>query len=188
MGHLVRVLAIQNGLSTGSFPSHAVRLSEAGDLPKVAAMAKVVATEKTPYPPVPNVVEQQVGEKRWQFEKRMREHNLKKGSRFMAMNIEPFMWERHRVARTMTDEDRFLRRQWLRDQILSPDEPRRVHALEAKSGLRGYSSIPLDKLETGLTRVVGFFLQNSSRKSGLFSNVFIIHCRVLSPWYLMLYN
>ena len=43
-----------------------------------------------------------------------------------SFSIEPMESEWARVAKPMTDEERFLRRQFLQDQKISPNEPRFV--------------------------------------------------------------
>merc|ERR1712226_519816 len=136
-------------------------------------MAKVpVATEKPPYDPIPKIVERQPGEKRWQFESRMQEHQLKKGSRYVAMNIEPLVWERQRLATPMTAEDRFLRKQWLKDQVLAPDEPRFIAASSPKNVFRRFFAVPGAWFQNTVTKLTGspmagFMVKDTGKKLGL---------------------
>ena len=54
-------------------------------------------------------------EKVWEFESRMLRHQRNAGSRYPAMNIEPFPHARDRIHKEMTPHDRQIRRQWLLD-------------------------------------------------------------------------
>ena len=50
--------------------------------------------------------------------------------------------ERHRLVNGMTQEDRAWRKQWLKDQELSPHEPRTIP--ETKNPIRRVFRFPLD--------------------------------------------
>lgn len=66
--------------------------------------------------------------------------------------------ERERLV-GMTDEERAWRKQWLKDQVLSPNEPRRVPELDAEflNPIRRFYRAPLDKVCDALTpRLVSF--------------------------------
>ncbi|XP_063607510.1 uncharacterized protein LOC134782094 [Penaeus indicus] len=68
----------------------------------------------------------------------------------------PFKNERTRIA-GMTDADRAYRKQWLKDQILSPNEPRAVPGFyEARyNPIRRFYRWPLDTLFKPLVSVMG---------------------------------
>ena len=53
-----------------------------------------------------------------------------------SFSIEPMPSEWARVAKPMTPEERFLRKQFLQDQILSPNEPRYVPEANPKNVFR----------------------------------------------------
>ncbi|KAF5394936.1 hypothetical protein PHET_09376 [Paragonimus heterotremus] len=68
----------------------------------------------------PEVLELQ---KKLYKEQLIRQATLKRGSKFYPINIEPFALERDRLALPFTDQDRAMRKQWLKDQALSDREP-----------------------------------------------------------------
>ena len=50
----------------------------------------------------------------------------------MTFSIEPMPNERQRLDKPMTDAERALRKQWVMDQKLSPNEPRHVPELHGE--------------------------------------------------------
>lgn len=75
------------------------------------------------------------------------------------MNIRGvFEDERYRLSEEFTDEERKLRNQWLKDQELSPNEPRPVpeeYIKETRNPIRRFLSKPWQLLEDKMTPVFG---------------------------------
>ncbi|KAK3600686.1 hypothetical protein CHS0354_029550 [Potamilus streckersoni] len=94
-------------------------------------------------------------EKQWQLEKRIKEQHMKRKSRYLPFSIQPMPYERQRLAEPMTDEDRFLRKQWLKDQILSHKEPRHVEGLKPKNIFKRIYGYPADLMYKAFIPVVG---------------------------------
>lgn len=67
-----------------------------------------------------------------------------KKSKLPPMIIEPFGHVRQRLPFKMTPEDRALRLQWIRDQEISPKEPRYVPELLPRSPIRRFLGAPWD--------------------------------------------
>lgn len=67
-----------------------------------------------------------------------------------------FVSERERLL-GMTDEERAFRKQFLKDQILSPNEPRKVPEMYKVlyNPIRRFYRWPLDKVEASLEPIVG---------------------------------
>lgn len=84
-----------------------------------------------------------------------------------------YVSERERLA-GMTDAERAFRKQWLQDQILSPNEPRHVPEMYKTlyNPIRRFYRWPLDKLQAKLTPVMGqeaaHVLRYVTGKAGLF--------------------
>lgn len=55
----------------------------------------------------------------------------------------------------MTAEERALRKQWVQDQILSPNEPRNVPEATPKNIIRRIYRYPWDKIYAGLKPLIG---------------------------------
>merc|ERR1712198_281945 len=69
--------------------------------------------------------------------KRLERQQIYCGSKYPPMAIEPFPYERQRLAGAgMSDADRALRKQWVLDQRLAPNEPRFVPELESTNIFR----------------------------------------------------
>ena len=95
-----------------------------------------------------------IKEKQWQFIKRMEEHYYKRGSRYLPFSIEPMPHVRQRLWKPMTNEERALRKQWVQDQILSPNEPRHVPEVYPKNAIRRFYRYPWDKIYNALKTVM----------------------------------
>ena len=78
-------------------------------------------------------------------EKRLTRHYKWRGNKLQPMSIEPFPFERQRLS-GMTDADRALRKQWVHDQILAPNEPRYVPELFPKNPIRKMLGAPWNAL------------------------------------------
>lgn len=91
-----------------------------------------------------------IKEKQWQFQKRMEDHYYKRGSRFLPFSIEPLPNERQRLIKPMTAEERALRKQWVQDQVLSPNEPRNIPEVYPKNVIRKFYRYPWDKIYEAL--------------------------------------
>lgn len=94
-------------------------------------------------------------------EQQLREKKLQRqydwrGSKLPPFSIEPMPHERQRLEGTgMTAEDRALRRQWLKDQELSPNEPVYVPGLVQKNPFRRFYSAPWNALFDKLKPYLG---------------------------------
>lgn len=86
-------------------------------------------------------------EKPWEKRKRMLEITTNKKSRFPPFSIEPLPYERQRLdGKGMTVEERELRKQWVMDQKLSPNEPRYVPELHPKNVFKRVGAAPFELL------------------------------------------
>ena len=106
--------------------------------------------EKVPGPPIidPSIK----GLKRWQLERQLADNYYNRGSRYPPFSIEPLPYSVQRTSRKMTDEERFLRRQWLKDQILAPDEP--LGEARPYNAIRRLYRAPWDAIEKSLRGVM----------------------------------
>lgn len=75
-------------------------------------------------------------------------------SKYPPMSIEPFPHERQRLPFQMTAEDRALRQQWLRDQQLTPREPRYVPENIPRNFFRRVFGYPWDAVTKLSTSVI----------------------------------
>lgn len=75
-------------------------------------------------------------------------------SKYPPMTIEPFPHERQRLPFQMSVEDRALRQQWLRDQHLTPNEPRYVPELRPRNFFRRTFGLPWDLLTKAITPTI----------------------------------
>ncbi|KAH9589574.1 NADH dehydrogenase (ubiquinone) 1 beta subcomplex, 6 [Schistosoma haematobium] len=83
----------------------------------------------------------------------LKQYDLKRGSKFLPIDIEPFKHQRHRLALPFTDEDRAARRQYLKDQLLSEREPVNVPEWTRVNIFRRIYRMPFDAL-TNLVRPI----------------------------------
>jgi len=90
-----------------------------------------------------------------------------RGSQYPPFSIEPVPYERQRLAGAgMTAEDRALRKQWVKDQELSPGEPRYVKNVTPRNFIRRLYMGPTDSLFLKLMPViVSIALQGPINKS-----------------------
>lgn len=72
-------------------------------------------------------------------------------SKLPPFNIEPFPHERERLPFKMTVVDRALREQWVKDQHLSPNEPRHVPEIFPKNVFRRMYGTPWNFVATKLS-------------------------------------
>ena len=88
-----------------------------------------------------------VPEKKWQIEEKWKKQDYYRGSQYPPFSIEPVPFERQRlVGDGMSAEDRALRRQWVKDQELSPNEPRYVKELQQRNVFRRFYMGLADKV------------------------------------------
>ncbi len=59
-------------------------------------------------------------------------------------------YQRNRMVKTMTAEERALRKQWVMDQRLAPHEPIYIPALQPRHVFRRMIGWPWDKIALGL--------------------------------------
>jgi len=84
-------------------------------------------------------------------EKKLLRHYEWRGNKLPPFSIEPMPHERQRLdGAGMTAEDRALRRQWLKDQELSPNEPRYIPERFPKNPFRRFYGAPWDALFNAL--------------------------------------
>jgi NADH dehydrogenase (ubiquinone) 1 beta subcomplex subunit 6 len=96
-------------------------------------------------------------------EARMQRHWEWRGNKLPPFNIEPLPMVRQRLSTPMTAEDRLLRKQWLKDQELSPNEPRIVPELYPKNFFRRCFSAPWNIFFGVLRPVLGENLAHKGR-------------------------
>ena len=77
-------------------------------------------------------------------EEKMIRHQIWRGSKLPPFSIEHMPHERERLHVPMTDEDRRLRKQWLDDQKLAPNEPRFIPELYPQNIFRRAFAKPWD--------------------------------------------
>ena len=88
-------------------------------------------------------------------EKKLTRHWQWRGNKLPPFNIEPFAYERHRLGNGgMSAEDRALRKQWVKDQILSPNEPRHIPELQPRNPIRRAIALPWDTVFKALKPVL----------------------------------
>ncbi|ESN98138.1 hypothetical protein HELRODRAFT_185877 [Helobdella robusta] len=88
-------------------------------------------------------------------EAKMQRHHLWRGNKIVPFNIEHMPFPRQRLAEPMTAEDRFLRKQWLADQVLSPNEPRFIPELYPRNAFRRFFGKPWDVFFDVLKPIIG---------------------------------
>ena len=84
-------------------------------------------------------------------EKKLWRHYEWRGNKLPPFSIEPMPFERQRLdGAGMTAEDRALRRQWLKDQELSPNEPLYIPERFPKNPFRRVYGAPWNALFNAL--------------------------------------
>ncbi|KAH3847551.1 uncharacterized protein LOC127873891 [Dreissena polymorpha] len=108
---------------------------------------------KVPAPPNPDVP--RPNETLQEYKIRIyTETQVYKGSRYPPFSIEHKPLERQRLATPMTAEDRFLRKQWLHDQVLVNTDSRYIEQVYPRNIFRRIYRKPWDLIEQGLRNVV----------------------------------
>ena len=80
-------------------------------------------------------------------EERLMRHWEWMGNKLPPMSIEHMPHERNRLSGSgMTAEDRVLRKQWVMDQALAPNEPRVIPELNPKNPIRRAFAVPWNVL------------------------------------------
>merc|ERR1711979_31282 len=96
--------------------------------------------------------------KQWELAQKLLKHHENRGSKYPPMSIQHMPHERQRLAgKGMTDADRALRKQWILDQELSPNEPRHVPELRPKNVFRRAMAAPWDALFTATKPFLGTY-------------------------------
>ena len=90
----------------------------------------------------------------WKREQKLIQYDSFRGSKYPPFNIEHLPHERQRLSTPMTAEDRVLRKQWLHDQHLSPNEPVNVPELKPRNFIRRLYGKPWDALFKVLRPVI----------------------------------
>ena len=99
-----------------------------------------------------------VMEKAWQRAKRLEKMNFWRKSEYQPMNIEPMKFERSRLIKEMTPEERALRKQWVQDQTIRHPK-RNVAGLQPLNIFRRIFRMPMNTFETVLGNVTVSFLR-----------------------------
>ncbi|GFS90421.1 NADH dehydrogenase 1 beta subcomplex subunit 6 [Nephila pilipes] len=97
--------------------------------------------------------------------------------------------ERIRLSEEFTDEERAWRKQWIKDQVLSPNEPRpesEEWIREVRNPIRRFLSKPWQLLESGLTPVVGKSVATHLRY--MMPKSLVIIGAIYFTWYHLKYN
>jgi len=88
-------------------------------------------------------------------EKKLLRHYDWRGNKLPPICIEPMQHERERLAGAgMTPEDRALRRQWLKDQELSPNEPLYIPEVFPQNPIRRFYATPWNALFKALKPIL----------------------------------
>jgi len=97
-------------------------------------------------------------------EARLHRHYEWKGNKIAPFNIEHMPFERQRLdGAGMTAEDRALRRQWLKDQELAPNEPVYIPELYPRNPIRRLLAKPWNGVFGVLKPIVGESYASSGR-------------------------
>jgi len=122
-----------------------------------------------------------------QREARLIRHHEWRGNKLPPFSIEHMPLERQRLhGAGMTAEDRALRRQWLKDQELSPNEPRFIPELYPKNPIRRMYGKPWDVLFNALRPVLSEKWVNGGRY--FVPRFFLLATFVYATYYHMKYN
>jgi len=97
-------------------------------------------------------------------EARLIRHHEWRGNKLPPFSIEHMPLERQRLhGAGMTPEDRVLRHQWLKDQELSPNEPRFIPELYPRNPIRRLYGKPWDVIFNALRPILGEKLAGNGR-------------------------
>lgn len=107
-----------------------------------------VSGKKVPGPP--NVEAPYDNERIFEYERRILESHRNRGSRYPPFSIDHMRHERSRLHEPMTDQDRFLRKQWLADQELAAKDAKGVPAAKPYNIIRRIYRAPWDVIENAL--------------------------------------
>jgi len=114
-------------------------------------------------------------------EARLHRHYEWRGNKIAPFNIEPLPLERQRLhGAGMTDEDRALRRQWLKDQELAPHEPVFIPELYPRNPIRRILGKPWDGIFGVLKPIVG---ENRAAAGRFFIPKIVMGITVLYAFY-----
>nr|CAX73184.1 hypotheticial protein [Schistosoma japonicum] len=80
---------------------------------------------------------------------------VKRGSEFFPVTLEPYQFERHRLAQPFTNKDRAARRQYLEDQLLSDREPVNIPEWNRVNIFRRMYRKPFDAMTNLIRPLVG---------------------------------
>ncbi|GBM42535.1 hypothetical protein AVEN_3342-1 [Araneus ventricosus] len=97
--------------------------------------------------------------------------------------------ERLRLSEEFTDEERAWRKQWLKDQVLSPNEPRpesEEWIREVRNPIRRFLSKPWQLLESSITPVIGKTVASHVRY--IVPKTIVILAATYATWYHVKYN
>merc|ERR1711962_1140246 len=98
-----------------------------------------------------NVKVDPVMEKSWQRAKRIERYQFWRKSSYPPMDIEPMRYERSRLAKEMTPEERALRKQWIQDQAIRHPK-RNIVELQPYNIFRKIYRFPLNIFEGALAK------------------------------------
>ncbi|XP_050310823.1 uncharacterized protein LOC126746555 [Anthonomus grandis grandis] len=104
------------------------------------------------------------------------------------MSIEGRLKDERERLLGMTDAERNLRKQWLKDQILSENEPRVVPEIykATYNPIRRFYRYPMDQVEKALTPVLG--LEKAQVFRGVTAKFGFMIMGAYWTWYYMKYN
>ncbi|KAG8191462.1 hypothetical protein JTE90_020711 [Oedothorax gibbosus] len=100
-----------------------------------------------------------------------------------------FEREHRRLSDDFNDEERLWRKQWIKDQKLSPNEPRPVSQewiRETRNPIRRFLSKPWELLEAKMTPVTGVNVAGTFRY--LVPKLMVVTAFVYVAWYHLKYN
>ncbi|CAH8559943.1 unnamed protein product [Schistosoma turkestanicum] len=108
----------------------------------------------------------------------IKQANLKKGSKYFPIDLEPFKLQRERLALPFTDKDRAARKQYLEDQLLSEREPVNVPEWTRVNIFRRMYRKPFDALTNLVRPIIG------DQKSYAFRfAISKVTCALLFSWF-----
>ncbi|XP_046550272.1 uncharacterized protein LOC124260067 [Haliotis rubra] len=128
-----------------------------------------------------------VPEKAWQKDLRLKRHNFYKGSQYPPFSIEPLPYDRQRLSGDgMSESDRALRRQWVKDQELSPREPRIIEEIKPKNVFKRMYNAPWNAVFGALKPIMGEFPATLARL--VVPRTLIFYSIILVSYYQLKYH